>query len=515
MNNFFTKVKKNNLQIRQSGFLTLEILIAMTILIMMLAVVVMVSFGNQTMVINSQTNAEALNIAQGMLEKAQADGRKDYNLVNPISDSTIDGFVSRISVEQTDLFTKLVTASVEFPEDNGLRGTTTLSSIVTNFNNAVGGDTCSSVILPDADAWKNPNVEEKFAGFSSLTGISDNYPITDIDAYKGKLYVTIGRTTSSNTPTLFVFNIDDSDVDDPELNFINSIDNDTTKVGGINAVVVAEDISTQNNYAYIANQGSKQLQIVNLDVSPMTINSLALPGASYGNSIYYKNGYIYLGLQSSTSAPEFRIIDVHKPNFPSEVGHWPATGSLNNDINNIYVSGRYAYLATADSRNLIVLDISNVSSPVEVGSFSGGGNHGKSIFQAGDILYLGRTDGGAELSILNESDPATTAPEVLDSDSTINETVEGVIVRGKLNTPVDSTVSQTPPALAFLLTRSKFKVLDVSNLHSIGPWGDESLPSGTFGNLTTFEPVLDCEGNNFFVGSNDNSDNGYISIITP
>ncbi len=505
---------KNKLY-KQSGFLTLEILIAMTVLILMLAVVVMVSFGNQSMVANSQSNAEALNIAQGLLEKAQADSRKDFNLVNPISSITSsDGFVSSIDVKQIDYFTKLVTATVKFPEDNGINGSTILSSIITNFNNAVGGDTCSSVILPDTETWKNPNIKEKFSDLSSLASISDNYPITDIDAYRDKLYVAIGKTTSLTAPTFFVFNIDDSDISNPKLTSEGFIDNDGTKQSGINAVTVSEDTASQTTYAYVAAAGTtKQLQVIDVSTNLPIVkpNSLTVTGGSAGNSIFYKNGYIYLGLKSSTTGPEFHIIDVHKPTSSlSEVGHWPENGSLGHDINSIFVSGRYAYLATPDSRNLIVLNISNVSAPTLAGSYDdGGSNNGKSIFAVGDTLYLGRTEGGTELSVLNESDPTVTPP-VFDSDSTINKSIDGIFVRGKLN----SQTLQIPEALAFLLTPSNFTVMNVSDSTNMSPWGSEPLPSGTFGS-SLFEPVFDCEGNNFFIGSNDTSNNGHISVVTP
>ena len=512
-----TNISKNKFQSTtdESGFLTLEILIAMTVLMLMLAVVIMVSFGNQTMIVNSQTNAEALNIAQALLEKAQSDGRKDFNLVNPIAEVTSsDGFASKVNVSTIDYFSKLVTATVKFPEDNGLSGSTSLSSIVTNFNNVTGGDTCSSILLPNAEAWKTPSVDKKFSNFSGLTGISDKHPITDIDAYRDKLYVSIGATNNSVSPTLFVFGIDNSDPDNPRIiTSSNFIDNDPTVQSGINAIVVAEDIANANTYVYAAaNTTTKQLQVIDVTISPPVVKkTLTITGGSVGNSIFYKNGYIYLGLKSSTTGPEFHIIDVHSPLNPQEVGHWPTSGSLSHDINNIYVNGRYAFLATADSRNLIVLDISNASSPSLIGSFNdGGSNNGKSIFQAGDNLYLGRTVGGTELSILNEGDPATTTPDVLDSDATINKSVDGIIVRGKLNT----NALQTPPALAFLLTPSDFRILDVSDSKNISSWGNEVLPSGSFGS-GTYEPVLDCEGNNFFVGSNDSSNNGYISVITP
>jgi Tfp pilus assembly protein PilV len=510
-----------------SGFSTLEMLIAMAILIMVISAVILVSFGSQSMLIGSQTNAEALNIAQGLLEKAQADSRKDFNLVNPVATTTTaDGFTSSVNVVQTDYFTKLVTATVEFPEDSGRRGTTVLSAVVTNFNNAVGGDTCSSILLdssgkPNTDAWKTPQVIKSFGdssnNFSTLTGITDNYPITDVDAYKGKLYITINNSgaATDTVPTFFVFDINNPNTILPISG--DFVDNDLTKQSGLNAVAVAEDVSTTTKkiYAYVASASSitkGQLQVIDVSsVPPVVVSSLPVGGQGAGNSIFYKDGYVYLGLKASTSGPEFHIIDVHTPTNPQEVGHWPKIGSLNYDINSIYMRGRYAYLATLDSKNLIVLDISNASDPVEVGSFNdGGGNYGKSVFLAGNVLYLGRTGGGTELSILDESDPVTTTPPVLYSESSINESVDGIIVRGKLNTQT----SQLPPALAFLLTPSNFMIFDVSDSKNIGQWGTEPLETDTFGS-STFEPVLDCEGNNFFVGSNDSSNNGYISVITP
>ncbi len=76
----------------QSGFSTLEILLAMFIFIMAITAVIGVSFGNQSMIIDGQANTEAINIAQGLMEKAQADARKDFNLVNPVSAATVDRF---------------------------------------------------------------------------------------------------------------------------------------------------------------------------------------------------------------------------------------------------------------------------------------------------------------------------------------------------------------------------------------------------------------------------------------
>ena len=45
---------------QNSGFLTVEILIAMTIITILLGAVVMASFGNQNFLVGGQTNSEAV-----------------------------------------------------------------------------------------------------------------------------------------------------------------------------------------------------------------------------------------------------------------------------------------------------------------------------------------------------------------------------------------------------------------------------------------------------------------------
>ena len=266
------------------------------------------------------------------------------------------------------------------------------------------------------------------------------------------------------------------------------------------------------------------MQVIDVSANPPVVKaSLVIPSNAVGNSIAYKNGYVYLGLKSSSSGPEFYIIDVHNPLSPQVVtgGHWPASGSLGHDINAIYIRNQYAYLAvpdTVDNKKLIVLDISNASGPKEVGSFSEvGANNGKSIALVGDTLYLGRTWGGTELSVLDVSNPATASPPVLGIDATINASVDAIVVRGKIN-PQNTAAA---PALAFALTTSDLKILNVSDPASIASWGTKTFDAGTFGSIQ-FEPVLDCQGNNFYIGVTDDSDNagsgnggGNLYIVTP
>jgi hypothetical protein len=52
-----------------------------------------------------------------------------------------------------------------------------------------------------------------------------------------------------------------------------------------------------------------------------------------------------------------------------------------------------------------------------------------------------------------------------------------------------------------------------TNPWGISQWAPAPLNLPASGS-SVYEPVLDCEGNYFFVGSNDTSGNGYISVIT-
>jgi hypothetical protein len=203
-----------------------------------------------------------------------------------------------------------------------------------------------------------------------------------------------------------------------------------------------------------------------------------------------------------------------------DVSHWPV-GHLGHDINAIYVRDRYAYLAAAGRKNLIILDIGNVSVPVEMGSFGDvGNNNGKTVALVGSTLYLGRTEAvgndGLKFYIFDAGNPEAGTPSVLSFSSNVDKSVDAIVVRGK-SEPGNSSLF---PALAFLLTPSKLNILDVSDPENIIDWGNRPFEAGTFGS-SRFEPVFDCENNHFYIGSTDDSANsggygrgkGYISAV--
>jgi hypothetical protein len=341
-----------------------------------------------------------------------------------------------------------------------------------------------------------------------------------MDAYGGKLYVTTSNP-ASNQNTFFVFNI--SNPTAPTV--IGKIDNDAANNAGLNAVAV------DGSYAYVANASSAtvvgQLQVIN----PTTLtvvrslkasNVSGVTGAQgLGNSIFYKDGYVYLGLKSTGGhGPEFHIFDVHDPLNPAEVGSWPTGAGLGNDINSIYVSGTYAYLATPNTQELIVLDVSNpaniqAGSPIKWGYDAAGSGNGKSLDIVGDTLYLGRTNpsSGPEFYALNIASPtAMPANNTTPQSISIGSSVDALVARAGL----DTAAIPAAHTIAFLLTRTAFGGYDMADLSAWTPSKNVSefwqLPNN---GSATYEPVMDCEGNYFYIGSNDSSNKGYLYVVAP
>jgi prepilin-type N-terminal cleavage/methylation domain-containing protein len=190
----------------QRGFSILEILIAMALLLSALVVTVLLS-STQSVSVDTQTSVEALTLARQALESEQSLARKDFKLVvATTSIQTIGGTPYTTAVTVTippapfdQLFSKQVTATVTWPGTYGRNPSTTLTTLVTNFENAVGGDTCSTLFTNPlgVNGWKTPVVTS--STFATLVGDSNAfnpYVLTDVDASQKRLYVT------TNTPNL-------------------------------------------------------------------------------------------------------------------------------------------------------------------------------------------------------------------------------------------------------------------------------------------------------------------------
>jgi len=367
--------------------------------------------------------------------------------------------------------------------------------------------------------WKNPQIIKTIDFSDFAESASSTYAIGDIDVYKNKLYVAMEKTGTKTDSTFFIF-----DVDNPSFpTLLNKMDNAPTTINGFGSLVV------NKNYAYFANNHNSdfstcsqnyncaQLQIINLD--SLVISNFKLPEifgkSGQGNSIFYKNGYVYLGL-TKANGPEFNIIKVNDVNNPVVVGSF----EIGAGINDIYVKGDYVYLAhpadlaspeESGREQLTILNIADPANSYRVGGFyysQGMGGHGKSLRAIGNRIHFGRTtshisgspDVIPEFFILDGADAASITTLGSWSFSRVGS-VNGLIVRDNL---------------AFILLGTAnlggdLRILNIDAPDNITEEKIIDLPGigGGVGGA-----AMDCEGNHLYVASIDGAGKSYVSIIT-
>jgi len=501
--------KEESVGNNQLGIATLEMLIAMSLMVLVISAVLPLVWQGQSLPVDSQTEQEALYKALTLLENERAAAKMDFNLVNPVAQTTDGIYQKAVNVSQVDFYTKKVTSNLGWTE-GGRNLTASLSTLITNPTGYSSGNTCSSILSGN---WKNPQKTDYEFGKDIVGDASSGFPITDVQAHENKLYVTVNNSNGNNSPTFFVLDISNPAIKPPLL---ASVDNDPTVKAGLNAVAVS------GNYAYVANGNNPnfatcttcgQLQVFDISVStPVLKTTFKVPGVtgkngqSIGSSIFYSNGYVYLGLAKTLSGSEFNVIDVGGGGLPASPTNpvWKGGYPVGNAVNKIFVKNNVAYLATPNTENLTLVDV-NVASSTFMQRIAGyspaGGSNGEAVTVIGNRTYLGRTFGSNEFYILDTSTPSGGIPVIASKD----------IGTGSDNSINDIVIRDS---LAFLITNAKFEVWNISDTANIVPWttsGSSSdfldLPGGS-------GTAIGCEGNYLYVGSLPASNKGYISIIT-
>ncbi len=501
------------------GFSTLEILIAMAIMVSTLMAVVLVSFGNQSLLAQADAASGGLEKAQAMLETEQGNAREDFRLLDDIATSSDGMYQESLSVADmpADPYTtKRVTSLASWQDESHATRSVSLTTLVTDFQDPSTLDTCDSSLSGDwsAPSMRNyvlvpgdllPSAAPSGHAFSAID------PISYVDAYKGLLYIGVSKKAAGADDSVFVF-----DNSDPtrEPRYLGSIDNNIAVTEGVSAIVAAGghlyagNTHVTNFKTCKASANCSQLQIFDMTAPsaiPAPVDFL-LPtssapfvtgtttGQALGQSIFYQGGYVYLGLSKTATGPEFDIIDVHDPNNPKWIGGYQVGWS----INQLYVRDGYAYLATDDkSRELTILDVRDPSDPKLASTFDPTGTLGfevgKSMYTRGDTIYAGMSSasGSPEIYALDIAHPS--APSVLAS-KVIGSSILGMFARDSVLFALASTIQQ-------------FQLFDISDPASIRSYAPPlALPGlGT---------SMDCEGNYFYVAS-DNGSQGDLSIIGP
>ncbi|MCL5733605.1 MAG: hypothetical protein M1334_03015 [Patescibacteria group bacterium] len=371
---------------KKSGQSTLEIIIALGIIVISLSAVVVVIYGGQSIAVDAQLSGEALSLARQNLEISQAQSINNFNGLNS-STGTSGIYNFQITVTSTSAYVKKITSNVSWQTDPLRVQSVTLNTLVTDWNayKALGGDTGGTGLAGD---WLHPQTLGKI-------DLGPGSSATGLDVLNGIVYMS-SVSSDVKKPDFWIINATNG----LQPGIVSSLD-----IGpGLNAVDVA------GNYAYVANSSTtNQLQIINVSNlnDPYLAASLTLSGVSgngaVGNSIFYYGNKVYMGTENA-NGPEFHIIDVSNPQNPVELGNF----NIGASVNGIYINNGIAYLATGSSQELQILNISNPSNISQLGSFSPAGcSVGQSLFLVNETLYFGCAGGTNNFFILDVSSPSS------------------------------------------------------------------------------------------------------------
>jgi Tfp pilus assembly protein PilV len=446
----------------EEGFSTIEMLIAFVILIVTLVSVVQVTFGNQSVAVDSQTSDEAIFLAQKYLEDARASrSHDDFLSIVSVSSTPIPNniFTRQTKVLDISPCAKQVTSLITWQQS--LRTlSTSMTTLLTDPTEAIAlGSDCAS--SPPTGGWNPP---ELFASDTISPGKFDTVDVLQKIAYLGSdvlphLYIADARNAY----------LGQNKTDPMMVSFANNFNFDGNTIDEINDIDTYKDLSTGKVYAFTATaSATAQFNVIDVtDIhNPVLVAKRKLAGitatdsTAWGWRTYYYNKRLYI-TSRETAGPELHIFDVSDPANPTEIG----SKELNTTVNDFTVREDIAYFANqSDLRELLVYDVSDPSLVLEIVGARidlPGNQNGESVFLLGNKLYFGRqeTSSGPEFYILDASDPRSA--------------IGGLPVVGQYNLNKDVTGIRVNSKFAFIASRDDssggFKVLDISNPLNIQP----------------------------------------------
>lgn len=426
----------------------MEILVGMALLALSLSFAAILIFGGQNISIERDNSIRARLLAKEGIDAVSSIRSQNWNLLSDGSHSLIlsgnqwqwsgsldsqDIFTRKIIISDAGDNTKKIESQVTWNSSSSRPQSVDLTTLLTNWKNAVAppnpDDTGGS---PPSGNWQNPQTlgSVNLGPGESATGLR----------VVNKIVFMTAQASDRSKPDFFV--VDATNGSSPVI--LSSLD---TGPGLLS-------IDVNGNYAYVGNSDtSKQLQIINISnkSNPSLVTSVNLPGVSgsgaVGNTVFYGYSKIFVGTKQA-SGPEFFIIDVSNSASPQVLGSY----NIGADVNNIYVYGNIAYLATSnDSKEVDVFDVSNPASIKEIGSFNAiAGDDGASLWlSGGNTLYLGRSSGSNDFVIVDVTTLAL--PAQLSSSNLSGTSINGIRVYG---------------GLAFLATsdsNKEFQIWNVAN----------------------------------------------------
>lgn len=243
--------------------------------------------------------------------------------------------------------------------------------------------------------------------------------------------------------------------------------------------------------------GSNFLDLVDFTPSLPAITSYPIPNRTYTDSIYLSGKYLYVGgFSSEKNAPVLEIIDISTISSPNEVGSFLFNPSIfvGDLIKDIYVSEKYAYVALK-SKGIAIIDISNPSSPYEIGFHNFPQCDISKVIVQEDYLYALICSDFKIIDVSNPSLPKEVGNYSFEKDSLLRD-------------------MDLKNNYAYIATNKKkgdtIEIIDISNPPSPNKTGaytpDKDLVYGTINNIST-----DIDGKYAYITRK--SKNAWLEII--
>jgi type II secretory pathway pseudopilin PulG len=445
----------------QSGFSTLEILLAVALLVISFSSVIMVVMGGQKLGIDTQTNNEALRGAEKYMEEARVVLRQNFSVNNLDCDDTLTTIVDCQSpagfykISRRTLSVSECAKDIKVRYDWAIEGRSQNIELVERITDpaiavALGGD-CIPTTPPGGNT--PPWVECRDANHADVNPSGSEGTDISMFHFNGARYAFI-TSQHSNNASDDVWLYDVSDIDNPIAHGHANI-----AFEGAVATQVVRDQTSGIYYAYVLTAPKtgptpEPARLVVLDVSS-DVENLTIVGTPFdlgptqADAIYYYGGKLYI-------AQGTNIVVVQNLTTTPAIA---STISLGGGavVNKIVVQYGYIFAATADNNGeLKVINIA--TSQIYTKTDIPGNNDGTSIFVSGGIAYLGRDSAGnvVDLMTIDVSNPPGGMP-TMDAEDIGHNTgaIIEVIVNG---------------GFAFLATtdvNDEFEVWDVRNPYDI------------------------------------------------
>lgn len=450
------KKKKCATQKRKRGFSLIEVLFSVMLLGMTISTILISLSGQMSHVSSSNNEVVAGSFLQEGIEATRSIRDADWNALEEgthglsfasgtwgfaSTSDTQDGFSRTVTVSDLTENERKVAVNVSWTGDGGRTRSSEVSTILTDWRHVEAS--------PDGfeGDWHNPEVIGNMLDFGNgFRGISiDSSPNP-----ASTLLFVAGYGSLSSAYELVVV-----DVSNPLVPFFRGSINTGT---GANKVAVNDD----ETYAFIANANtSAQLQIVNVsnpDI-PVLVKSFKVTGNNNtGRSIDLDGNYVYLGTEGPDTN-EFFVIDASNVNNPIIKG----SAKIGNDINDVSAGGGVAFAASdVDDREVTVISVANPST-VSVLKYIDlpGTNDAEELYYDEDAkrLYIGR-----------KTLASANTPEfvILDVSNPSNPTIVGQM---ESDVSLDSLYGTGDMVFITSVGDLEFRAYDLTNLPNVAYYG--------------------------------------------